>query len=146
MSEAIGHMKLKATQGKEIVVRIQNRIGVLADLSRIIADKGINLLAISGSVVEDQATIRLVTDDNLRAGDALRAHRYDPHEEAAIILRVPHKPGMMRRISECLATEMIDVYHLYATADTGQADCLLVLHTDKDDHALVRLNDTIIGG
>ncbi len=133
-------MKFKATQGKEVVLRVTNRIGILADLAKIVADAGISLSAVSATVDGDTGIIRLVTEDNLRTGDVLRSKNYNPHEEDVVTVRLPHKPGMLHRISECLATEMIDVHHLYATSEADARHCLVVLRTANNDRALVALN------
>ena len=96
-------LDLKAQRGKEVLVKISNRIGILADLAQIIADRGINLLAIDAYALADQAYVRLLTEDNLRAVDVLREHGYNPHEEDVVLLTIPHKPGMLHRVSEILS-------------------------------------------
>ncbi len=133
-------MHLKATRGKEVVVRIINDIGVLADLAKVLADRGIDLKAINASVLGDQATIRVVTDDNLRAVDVLGEHGYNPQESSMIVLTLSHKPGMLHRVSEELAHAMLDIRHIYASSVEGQDECCVILHTANDDRALVRLN------
>lgn len=138
-------MHLKAKRGKEVVVKVTNRIGILADMLKYIADRGVNLLAVSAGVVDDQAVIRLVTDDNLRVDDILREHGYNPHEEHVVLLTVPHKPGMLHRVSEILAEAVIDTHHIYASSTQTDGDCCVVLHTANDDQALVKLNETRIG-
>lgn len=138
-------MHLKAKRGKEVVVKITNRIGILADMAKYIADRGVNLLAVTAGVVDDQAVIRLVTDDNLRVDDILREHGYNPHEEDVILLTIPHKPGMLHRVSEILAEAMIDTHHIYATSTEAEGDCCVVLHTANDDQALVKFNEMRIG-
>jgi hypothetical protein len=108
------HLDLKAQRGKEVLVKISNRIGILADLAQIIADRGINLLAIDAYALADQAYVRLLTEDNLRAVDVLREHGYNPHEEDVILLTIPHKPGMLHRVSEILSESGINIHHIYA--------------------------------
>ena len=60
-----------ARQGKEILVKIHNDVGIMRDLAKIVAEKGVNLLAASSWVEGKDGYIRLITDDNLRAKDAL---------------------------------------------------------------------------
>lgn len=138
-------MNLKAKRGKEVTVKIINRIGILADLAKFLADRGVNLWAVNATVVDDQAIIRLITDDNLRAEDVLREHGYNPHEEDVVLLTIPHKPGMLHRVSEILAEAMIDTHHIYATTTDTNGDCCVVLHTANDDQALIKFNEVRIG-
>ncbi|MDD5596198.1 MAG: ACT domain-containing protein, partial [Candidatus Omnitrophica bacterium] len=61
-----------ANLAKEIVVTVVNKIGILADISKLVADHGINIEAVAGYADKDNnAKIMLVTDDNLRVTDAL---------------------------------------------------------------------------
>ena len=131
---------IEARQGKEIVVRVKNRIGLLFELSRLISEKGVGILAVTSDVSGKDCVVRLVTDDNLRAAEALTEYNYLVHEENVILIQLPHKPGMLKRITEALALQEIDIRHLYATALPGQDKCFLVLRTSNDEYALPRLN------
>ena len=128
---------MKARLGKEIVVRVTNEIGVINQLSKVIAEKGINALAVNGEVDGPTATLRFVTTDNLRATDALRARHYAPYESSCVIVEVPNKPGMLRTVTEKLAAESIDLHHLYATAAEDEHHSLLALDSTDNDHAVV---------
>jgi hypothetical protein len=131
---------LKTRQAKEVVVRMPNAIGTLDDIARAIADKGINIQAISAWVEGPQAVIRLVTDDNVRVLDALRAQQHDVREAEVLVTEPAHKPGMLHRIAETLAGAEIDIHHLYATASTSQTQCMIVFATANNDRAMVLLN------
>jgi len=131
----------EARQGKEIVVKLKNRIGLLFDISKRISEKGISILAVCGGISGQEGVIRLVTDDNLRATDVLNESGYVVEQEDVILMEMPHKPGMLKRITHALALEEIDLRHLYATALAGQERCLVILRTSNDSRALLRLNN-----
>lgn len=130
---------LNARIGKEVVVRVRNEIGVVAQLARLIADKGINILAVNGWVEGQDAVIRLVTSDNLRVVDALREKHYNPREKEVVLLVAAHKPGKLRHITEMLAKEGIDLLHLYASAQEEEDNCLIVFECANNDRAVVLL-------
>ena len=131
---------LKTKPAKEVIVRMPNAIGTLNGIAKTIADKGVNILAVSAWVEGAQAVIRLVTDDSVRVMDALRAHKYDAREGDVLVTEPSHKPGMLHRITAKLAQAEIDIHHLYATASTAQGQCLLVFATANNDRAMVLLN------
>jgi len=131
---------LKTRPAKEVVIRMPNAIGTLNEIARTIADKGVNILAVSAWVEGAQAVVRLVTDDSVRVLDALKAHKHDAREADVLITEPLHKPGMLHRITEKLAQAEIDIHHLYATAGPSQAQCLLVFATANNDRAMVLLN------
>lgn len=132
----------EARQGKEIVLRMKSRVGLLFEVSKLLAEKGVSILAVCGIVTGEECTIRLVTDDLLRTGETLTAKGYAFEEENAILMELPHKPGMLKHISEALTREDIDIYHVYATVLHRGDRCLVVLHTADDEHAIPTLNRT----
>lgn len=131
---------MRASMGKEIVVRVANEIGVLDQMCRLLAETGINTLGVSGTVFANDAILRLVTTDNLRAADMLRQRHFNPQEMDCILIERPHKPGMLRRITEDLVGEGINLEHIYATAPENQAGVLMVLSTSNNERALILLN------
>ena len=131
---------MKTRPAKEVVIRIPNAIGTLDVIARTLADKGINILAVSAWVEGAQAVIRLVTDESVRVMDALRSQKYDAREGDVLVTEPAHKPGMLHRITEKLAQAQIDIHHLYATATSSQAQCMVVFSTANNDRAMVLLN------
>ncbi|MCU0770653.1 MAG: hypothetical protein MUE94_02635 [Verrucomicrobia bacterium] len=132
---------MKARTGKEVTVRVHNEIGVLAQLARIVADKGINILAVCAWVEGPDAVVRMITNDNLRVMDALRERHYNPRESGVVLMESGHKPGMLRHITEKLAGKNIDLHHLYATAPDDQNRVLMAFASANNDQAIVLLND-----
>ena len=131
---------LKAELGKEILVTVVNDIGVLADITKAVAEKGISILAASCWVEGEKGIIHLVTDDNLRAGDALRKKKLDVKEMKVVLAELPHKPGMLKHLAETLSAAQIDIHHLYASADVNAPKCLLVFSSSDNDRAMVEIN------
>lgn len=131
---------LKTRQAKEVVVRMPNEIGGLDKMARVIADKGINILAVTAWVEGAETVIRLVTDDNVHVSDTLRANHYHAREAEVLVTDAPHKPGVLHRLTERLAKDEIDIHHLYATAAPDQERTLVVFATANNDHAMVLLN------
>lgn len=127
--------------GKEITVSIVNKPGVLADMSKVLADHGINIEALLGQSFEDNAAkIILVTDDNLRALDALKKAGYQSIKETeAVIIDLENKPGALKNITSTLAAKDIDIKHIYGTACVSGCPSRIVLSTSDDQKALLAL-------
>lgn len=131
---------LNTRPAKEVTVRMQNEIGALDHLAKTVADKGINLLGLCAWVEGEQAVIRLLTDDSVRVMDALKPRNYDVRQNDVLVMEMPHKPGMLHRLTEKLAQGDIDIHHLYAAATGSQDRCLVVFATANNDRAMVLLN------
>jgi hypothetical protein len=116
-----------------------NEIGGLDRLARAIADKGVNILGVCAWVEGSEAVIRLLTDDSVRVADALKP-QYTVRQTDVLVAELPHKPGMLHRVTEKLAQADIDIRHLYAAATGSQDRCLVVFSTANNDRAMVLLN------
>jgi hypothetical protein len=131
---------LKARQGKEVMVRTANKIGELAQFSKFVAERGVNILAMSAWTEGAEAVIRLVTDDTLRTMDVLQDNGYEPQERSVVLVVAGHKPGILRHITDTLARESIDLSHLFASATMDQDMCLVVLNSSDNERAITLLN------
>jgi hypothetical protein len=131
---------LQARQGKEIKLAVRNEIGALSKLAKIMAEKGLNILAMSCWIEGDKALMRLVTDDMLRTKDALGLAGYSVDEKDVILISAEHKPGILKHLTDRLLRERIDITHLYASATIDQHVCLVVLSTFNNERAIVDLN------
>jgi hypothetical protein len=129
---------IKITSGKEIVIKTLNEIGVMAEISKRVSERGISILAASAWVEGADGVIHLVTDDNVRAMDVLQ-QKFQPRASNVLIAEVSHKPGMLRALTDKLKTAGIDIHHLYATALSSQDKCLIVFSTSYNDRALLAL-------
>jgi len=127
-----------AKLGKEINVTIANKIGVLADIAKIIAEHGINIEALAGYAEDKEAKIMLVTEDNLRATDALVKNKYKSiKENEVLILELENKPGDLRNVTAKLSDEDIDIKYIYGTSCSAGCPAKIILSTSDNEKALV---------
>ena len=131
---------IKARVAKEAIVRINNRMGVLAQVSKGLADKGLNIEAVIATVEGNDALIHIVSSDHQRMMDALREQQLQVQEARIVVAQIEHQPGLLRQVAEKLARQNIDLLYLYATA-TESAQCLIVFSSTNNDWAVKVLND-----
>ena len=132
-------MIIKARMAKEAIVRMNNRPGMLAQVTRSIADKGVNIEAVIATVDGADAIIRLVTSDHQRTLNTLREQQLEVQETKVVVVEALHRPGLLQLITEKLARENMDLLYLYATA--AEADkCLVVLSSTNNEWAVMVLN------
>ena len=90
---------IKSAQlGKEIAVFVTNKIGVLENISKILADHGINMEGVAGYATEkNEARIMFVSGDNLRVMDALKKNNYTNIKESEVlIVDLENKAGALK--------------------------------------------------
>jgi hypothetical protein len=133
-------MVRKVDLGKQIVVSAANKIGVLADMSKLITQHGLNIEAVAGYVTDQEAKIMLLTDDNLRAMDALKKAGYKSiKEEEVIVMELENKPGALKYVTEQLATKNVDIKYTYGTVCSSNCPAKLIISSSDNDKALVAL-------
>ncbi len=131
----------RARQEKGIVVRTANKVGALAEFSKIVAESGVGvgILAMSAWVEDTEAVIRLICEDTPRTMGVLRDNGYDPQERDVVLVDAAHQPGILLHLTETLARENIDIFHLFASA-VDKNECLAVLNTSDNERAIDLLN------
>lgn len=121
---------------QEIVIEDVDRVGVVADISRLLGDMGINLSAVSAAVNGESVRIRLITSSQSYARDALRDAGYTVRERDVIVIELPHHPGFLSRITEALARRDLTITELYATVPEDGDTGLVVFSCPNNLHAL----------
>lgn len=121
---------------REIVIDGVDRIGVVADISRLLGDMGINLSAVTATVVGESVCIRLITSSQSYARDALRDAGHAVRERDVITMELPHHPGFLCRITEALARREITIQELYATVPEDGETGLVVFSCSNNLHAV----------
>ncbi len=135
---------LRAQIGKELVINVPNKVGVIAKVAKIVSEKGLNIQAMSvGDVADnkDAGEIHLITDSNLRAAEALRGNGYQVREVSVVTLDAENRPGILLRLTDALARERINIRRLYGSTKLNQEVSLIVLDTEDNERATILLND-----
>lgn len=125
---------------KEIVVTVVNKIGVLADMSGLLANSKVNIEAVAGYAVGNDAKIMLVTDDNPRATDILKKSGYASiAENEVVIVELENKIGALKNITAKLAAQSLDIKQIYGTVCSGGCPAKIVLSTSDNVKAVIAL-------
>ena len=80
---------IKAVLDRQLMISVNNDVGMLAAVTSVITSTGINLLANCAYAIEDKAAFMFVTDDNNAAKKLLESHNVNVHEEEVILLFSP---------------------------------------------------------
>ena len=99
----------KTTQLK---LSLQSKPGVLAKVSRALAEAGVNITALSAT---DRGKLTMLVNNPARAKRALKKAKLRATEEPAFVVRLRNKPGTVARVAEKLAKARINIKSAYAT-------------------------------
>ena len=130
---------LDAQLRREIVVKTENRTGLLAEVSRLLGEMGINLLSIALEVADELAVVRLLGSSQSYAREALKDAGFSVEERDVVVIELPHHPGFLCRVSEALARKEISLVDLHATVSEDGSSGVVVFSCSDNGRAVQML-------
>lgn len=128
---------ISAELDRQLMIRIDNQLGTLADITGILGEANINLVALCAYTFEKTCVLMFVTDDNNAAKKLLESHEFEIREDEVILLKIGNKPGSLKEVSESFAKEGIDMRLSYGSVDKDADQCQMVLITDNNLDAMM---------
>ena len=116
----------------QISVFLENRAGQLAEITGVLAKKGIDLRAINIAETSDYGVLRLIADKPQETDSTLLEQGFILSMTPVVAVSVPDEPGGLARVLDVLAKENIDVEYMYSVF--GQVEGLA--------HMVFRVADT----
>jgi len=125
---------------KQVSVFLENKKGRLAEVTRLLAENGINIRALSLADMADFGVLRLIVSDRARCLGVLKAHGLAAQETDVIAVEVEDHPGSLHRIVDLLNRDDINVEYMYAFFVKSGANAIVVLKIDDAGRAVEALN------
>ncbi len=127
---------IRAEMSKQLVITVDNRVGTLAEVTKIISASGINLVAICAYAVDNKGVIMFVSEDNEKALKLLKAKKYEIREEPVVLVTIDNKPGTLQSMCEKISAAGIDLTLIYASVAKGDSSSRIVL-ISEDNRAVL---------
>lgn len=124
----------KATQ---LVVTSQDRAGMLADVSGVFSQAGINMTAICAYGMEGKAVFYIICDSNEKAKAALAAKGWEIKEEEVLIIRITNESGVLNAIAEKFKQNNINLLYCYGSTCESKCLCQMVVK-GQDNEAVIQ--------
>jgi hypothetical protein len=113
---------------KEITIPLENRPGILSEISELLGAGGIHILALSIKTIGEGGTTSLVASDPSRVVSILESAGHSPTVRDIIAAETPHHPGGLNAILRPLKRKGINVDCLYACIGCyGAGDSSIIL-------------------
>lgn len=122
----------------QISIFLENRAGQLAQVTRVLADNGIDMRAISIAETTDYGVLRLIVDDAQRATNILLANGFILSMTPVHVVAVPDEAGGLAPVLEALAEGNLDIEYMYSlfTHQDGKA---YMVFRNSDEEKFVSL-------
>ena len=116
-------------RAKQISVSLENKPGQLAHLSRCLADRKVNVIALSVAETTEQWVLRLVVDNPGQAVKMLKECPLTFSQRDVLLLELPNKVGVVAELAEKLAAKRINIDFVYGSTGRGRGKTFVVLGT-----------------
>jgi hypothetical protein len=126
---------------KQISVFLENRKGTLSDATKVLADNGIDLIALSIADTTDFGIMRCIVDKPEEALKLLSQNGFAASTTEVIAVQVPDEPGGLANVLSLLTKENINVEYLYSFIRTPGRTVLILIRVDDNEHCMKALID-----
>lgn len=130
---------MRVEKKRQLSVYLENRVGALAEICKIIADRSINLIAICAIDTVEEAVLRIVPEDSSGTRAALQESNFRVIETDVLVIELPNSPGSTGRVATDLSEAGINIDYIYASAHPEGDRAVLVLRTHQIDEAESKL-------
>ena len=121
----------------------ENREGLLAEITALLADHDIVLHDFSGEVIADTAVIKLVPDPYHKCFELLTDAGYQVISSQSLLIRLEQSPGVLAKLSRELAACNIEIRSMHIV-NRSEDGALVALEVDEPGLARKQLKEYLV--
>lgn len=110
---------------QQLSIFLENKKGRINDVTRILAQEGIDMQAFSMAETADFGMLRLIVSDVERAVKALRAADFAVNLTDVVSVECPNVAGSLFEVLDYLAQEDVFIEYMYAFAQSDVAKVVI---------------------
>ena len=119
---------------ERIIIMAHNEVGVIADVTRALADAGINIITINTETEGSAGCVIVTTEDNDAALDALTDAGFKAVMDDALVIRLRDEPGALARVAERFKNADVNIQSLHIL-DRHEGYTMVALSADDREKA-----------
>lgn len=125
----------------QISVFLENRTGQLAEITKLLAEKNVDIRALSIAETADYGLARMIVDDAHKASSVLLEHGDILSMTPVWAVEVPDEPGGLAQLLSLLARENVDVEYMYSLFTHKEGLAYMVMRVSNEPRFLSALGD-----
>ena len=102
---------------KQVSVFLENKPGRLHQMTEVLADKGINVRAISLAETKDFGIVRMITDNVIEATNVLKEADFIASLTPVLVYKVPDEIGSLNRLVKAFSDAEVNLEYMYAAPE-----------------------------
>lgn len=112
---------------KQMSVFVENTTGRLADITQILADHNIDLMASTIAEAADYGILRCIVKDPEEAAKVLKAKGFSASVTEVLAVSLENKPGGFNKVLKVLANAKISVGYIYSTIKSQEGEAVIMM-------------------
>jgi len=120
----------------QVSVFLENRRGRLKEACKVLADAGVNLIALTLADTADFGVMRFIVSDPHVAVRALKENGFTAIVNEVLAIEVPDRPGGLASVLEVLHDGGIGIEYIYAFRQQPGKPAILIFRFDRPDEAI----------
>lgn len=120
---------------RQFSVFLENKVGVLLDLTRTLGQATVHICGISVVDTADASVVRLVVDDPERCHEALHAAGLPASESNVLVVELPGGPEKLDAVLRQLVTAEVNIQYTYSLMVRPRDKACLALHCEDAEYA-----------
>lgn len=120
----------------QISVFLENKSGRIAEVTRVLADAGINLRALTIADTADFGILRIIADNYEKAKKALEENNFTTRVTRVLGVEVEDKPGALYNIMKIFTDNGINIEYLYATLERKDGKSVMIFKVASVEQGL----------
>ncbi len=126
---------------KQITALIEIKKGRLVNLTKLLGDNKIDLMALSLADNVDFMMVRAIVSDPDKAVQVLQSSGYTAKQNNVLAVAVPDEPGGLAMALETLRSHDINILYMYSLVHSVEGKAVIIFRVEEQDKAMQKLKD-----
>ncbi|MDR2094151.1 MAG: ACT domain-containing protein [Treponema sp.] len=126
---------------KQISVFLENTTGRLGEVTRVLAQAGINLRAISIADTADFGILRLIVNNHEKAVQALNDAGFTTRLSNVAAVEIDDIPGSLAKVMELFQKSQVNIEYLYASLESKAGKAVVIFKLEDHDKGIRIIKD-----
>ncbi len=104
---------------KEFTVLMEDRPSTLGRICQVLADRGVNILALQSFPIGGKSVTRFIVDNPSTTKSVLDSQQLTYVQTEIVQVKLPHRPGEIARVASRLGEANININYAYCGLEPG---------------------------
>jgi hypothetical protein len=123
----------------QIAVFLENKKGRLSEMTKVLGDAGVDLVALTIADTKEFGIVRFITRDNEKVLRVLKENGYTATKTQLLGVEVSDVPGGLHSVLRILGDNGVEIEYLYSFARTNENKAVILFKVDAIQKAVEAL-------